>query len=690
MAAVLTANELVERARKLCLGGALDEAAKCYRQVLERQPQDSDALRELGSVCLLQGHPQEALGLLESALQAKPNDFDARLARANTLFALKRYPDAVAGFEEALKLKPDAAEAHHNRGAALGAQGRHAQALEGFEKAIALKPDYLDAHNSRGNALRALGRREEALKSFENAFALKPTDPTALLNQAAVLRALKRNKEALARLDQAIAIRPDLLDAHVRRGEILEKLSQHERALESCDRAIALRPELPELHMNRGVILRRLRRYEAAVASFDRALAIHPALGKAHLARAQSLIELGQFSEALPSYENAVASKSDWVGAMISHGFAFARMARFKDALRSYDQALLFEPDSELAHTNRALTLLVKGDLRSGFREFEWRLEKLDRRKRLRLLPGTRWLGQEDLEGKKILLHWEQGLGDTLQFVRFVPMLARKGAKVLLQVQAPLVPLLREFPGTEIVVGPEDPLPPYDLHSPLMSLPLALGTTVDTIPAHIPYISPTPGRIAAWSQRLGAANKPRIGIAWSGSAGHVNDRNRSMSVGNLLPLASRGVELISLQKEVRDSDRDILRAHPEIRHFGGQLEDFSDTASLVSLMDLVVSVDTSVVHLAGAMGKPVWLLLPHPPDWRWLLDREDSPWYPTARLFRQSRFGEWDAVIHRLAEELPRFLASSERPVTATDKPAGTLQKKRSSVRRRRSAHVKQ
>jgi tetratricopeptide (TPR) repeat protein len=433
------------------------------------------------------------------------------------------------------------------------------------------------------------------------------------------------------------------------------------------------------------VILRHLQKHEGAIESFDQALAMQPELGNALLGRARSLMECGRFEDALRTYEKAIASKSDWVDAMISQGFALGRTGRYQDSLGSYHRALLFEPDSVLARTNRALNLLVMGDLRSGFREFEWRLEKLDRRKRLRAFGGTRWLGQEDVAGKTILLHWEQGLGDTLQFVRFVPILAGKGAKVFLQVQAPLVPLLRGFPGSQAVLGPQDPLPPFDLHSPLMSVALALDTTLDTIPANIPYISTTPERDAEWLQALGSPNRPRVGIAWSGSPGYVNDRSRSTSLEKLLPLLSQGVELISLQKELRDSDRDTLKAHPEIRHFGAQLRDFSDTASLVSLLDLVISVDTAVAHLAGAMGKPVWLLLPFAPDWRWLLNRDSSLWYPTARLFRQSRTGDWDGVIRRVAEELPKFLASRERADTRAPQDARASRKKSRSPRHRPS-----
>jgi len=668
MAAAERTSELLERARKIRLSGALDEAGHCFRQLLEDQPQNLEALRELGVICLLRGRPGEALGVFNNALKVQPGDVVALLGRANALFALKRYRDAVAGFDAALKVKTDSPEAHHNRAAALGALGRHAEALEGFEKAIELNPNYVDAYRNRGSALRALGRSEEALMSFNRASELRPSDPNALLSKARTLSSLVRSEEALAQLDRVLETQPDLLEAHVQRGQIFEKTRRYDEALACCDRAIALRPTSPELHVNRAVVLRKLDRHEDAIKAMDRVLAIRPADRKVLLFRARSLVDLGRFEDALRAYDKVMESNSDWVDGMVAKAFALTRLGRFDEALKIYDRALLFEPDSVPVRSNRALALLMVGDFVNGLKEAEWRLERRDRRKRLRMHGGTRWLGQEDLFGKRILVYSEQGLGDTLHFVRYVPLLAKTGARVILKVPAPLVPLLRGFPGTEAVLGPEDPFPPFDLHSPLMSLPLALGTRLDTIPANIPYISPKPDRDKIWKERLGPPKAPRIGIVWSGNPNFTNDRTRSLTLEKMLPLASAGVELVSLQKELRDVDLGTLRANPQIRHFGEQLNDFADTASLISLMDLVISSDTSVPHLAGAMGKPLWLMLSFSADWRWLLEREDSPWYPTARLFRQKRIDDWDGMVQRVTIELGNYLAR-----TKSSRPSGTI-----------------
>jgi len=663
---------LIDRARAFRGSGALDEAAKCYRQVLEHHPENAEALCELGTVCLLRGRPNEALGVLESALQVKPNDFDALLARANTLFALKRYPEAVAGFEQALKINPGSAEAHHNRGAALGVQGRHARALEGFEKAIALKPDYVEAYNSRGNALRALSRRGEALKSFEKAIALKPNDPATLLNQALELRALKRNEEALARLARAIAIRPDLVEAHVQHSEILGHLKQHKEALEGFKRALTLKPRSAELHFGHGKSLAALQRYTEALKSYDQALVIRPKFPDALVKRAQALIELQQPAEALKSFDEALAIRSDLIDALVGRGYVLGQMNRWREAMACYERVVLLEPTCVEAQGNLGLMLLTLGDLSTGWERLEWRWKQPHRRKEFRKFKQPRWLGQVPVKGKTILLYHEQGLGDTLQFVRFAELLANQGAHVIVQAQTPLVPLLHGVRGAERVIGSRDPLPPFDLHCPLMSLPLAFGTTLATIPAKTPYLSAPPERVAVWAERLGKSTTPRVGIAWSGNPKHGNDRNRSISLHKLLPLLSVGAEVVSLQKDVRDADRDVLKANPVFLDFRNELKDFADTAALVSLLDLVVTVDTVPAHLAGALGKPVWVLLPFSPDWRWLLDREDSPWYPTARLFRQPAFGDWEGVVQRVTEAIrARFARDDARGKEAVTKTYG-------------------
>jgi len=635
--------DLIEKARALRRGGALDEAAKCYRQALDHQPQKTDALCELGTVSLLQGRLHEALDLLERALQINPKNFDALLTKSNTLVAMNRFSEALTGFEEALKIRPDSTEAHNNRGGVLAMLNRTTEALLSFEKAIQLKADYVDAYKNRGAALRTLGRHADVT-----------------VNEAAQLHALKRDREALAPLDRAIAENPNHVDGHLLRAEILEKLRRPQEALECLDRALALRTPSADLYLRRATLLFKLSRHSDALDDSNRALSIQPDLCDALNKRGQALISLGRPEAALESFEKALAIKCDSLDALNGRGFVLGRMARWGEALACYETALLLYPASPEAQGNMALTLLALGRFAEGWQRFEWRWKTQSNRKTLRKFAQTRWLGQVPIAGKTLLLYPEQGFGDTLQMVRYVPLLAKAGARVIAQVQAPLVPVLKGLEGAERVICLGSPLPSFDLHCPLMSLPLAFGTTLETIPSRTPYLSAQPEQLAAWAERLGRATGPRIGIAWSGNPKHGNDRNRSMHLKELLPLLSEGTEVVSLQKDVREIDRDILKTHSQIRDFSAALKDFADTAALISLLDLVISVDTAPAHLAGALAKPVWILLPFSPDWRWLLDRKDSPWYPTARLFRQPVFGDWDSVIRKIREELRCYFASSE------------------------------
>ena len=303
--------------------------------------------------------------------------------------------------------------------------------------------------------------------------------------------------------------------------------------------------------------------------------------------------------------------------------------------------------------------MLLAGDFSTGWREHEWRLKSHPELQRAFVQPL--WLGDTPLAGKTILLHAEQGLGDTLQFCRYAPLVAAQGARVVLEVQTPLVELLRDLAGIASVVARGEPLPAFDLHCPLLSLPLAFGTTLDTIPAHIPYLHAPSERMAAWQARLGATTRPRIGLVWSGNAGHKRDRARSIPLYALMPLFDLDAAFVSLQKEVRAADAAVLQQTAKIIDVSPALETFADTAALIAQLDLVIAVDTSVAHLTGALGKPLWLLLPAAPDWRWLTARDDSPWYPTARLFRQTDTRVWGPVVARMRAALQEMVAR-ERP----------------------------
>jgi tetratricopeptide (TPR) repeat protein len=363
------------------------------------------------------------------------------------------------------------------------------------------------------------------------------------------------------------------------------------------------------------------------------------------------LHRLRRFEEALASYDAALAARPDYAEALANRGATLYELARFDAASASYEQAIALCPDHADAHFFKGLSSLVTGDFARGWIEYEWRRKAPSARITQRDLPQPRWLGDGDIAGKTILLHSEQGLGDTIQFCRYVPLVAERGGRVILEVERPLRALMTGLAGTALVVAKGDPLPAFDLQCPLPSLPLAFQSRLETIPSTTPYLRVPKQALDRWRALLGTRRSLRIGLAWSGNTKHVRDRERSMRLRDLLPLLDIEATFVSLQKEVRAGDAASLESCNMLR-FSGEIGDFSDTAALISQLDLVISVDTSVAHLAGALGKPVWILLTHAPDWRWLLDRDDSPWYPSARLFRQRETREWGSVTMRVREAL--------------------------------------
>ena len=445
---------------------------------------------------------------------------------------------------------------------------------------------------------------------------------------------------------------PGHFDALHLYGVMNYQLGRHDHAIALIQQALGQNPNSSEAFTNYGAVLQDLKRYDEAIAAYDRAIAINAANAEAFYNRGVALKELDRLDEALASYDNALPLKPDHVEARSNRAVVLQYLKRFDDALAEYDRALAIKPDYAEVHQNASQCRLLLGNFEDGWPQYEWR-----QRTRAMVADGRdfnapRWDGIASLAGKTILLHAEQGLGDTIQFVRYVKEVAGAGAKIVLEVQRPLVSLLKEIPGVDLCIARGDALPKADFHCPLLSLPFLFRTRLDTIPAPSAYVAASSGKVSAWQERLGAASLPRVGIVWSGSSTHLNDNNRSIPLSLLAAGLPANVQLVSLQKEVRPDDWKFLETHPEILHFGAQLQDFSDTAALVQLMDIVISVDTSVAHLAAAMGRPVWILLPYLPDWRWLLERADSPWYPTARLFRQSVLRDWPGVVAQAAAAL--------------------------------------
>lgn len=563
-----------------------------------------------------------------------------------------RLKEAEGVYLQVLKAAPGNPDALHLLGAIAHQAGKHEAALEWIDQALRSQPENPVLLINRGNILQRLRRYEDAIASYDKVLAVRPDHAGVLADRGNALLVLGRCEQALASYARALAITPDSFVALSNRGNALQDLGRYEEALASYDGALALKPGYAEALNNRGLVLKALKRHEEALGSYDQALAIKPDYVQALSNRGLVLEALNRYAESLASYDRALALDPGHAEALSNRGNALKALGRYGEALASFDRALAIAPDYAEAHWNESLCRLLMGDFERGWKEYEWRWKWKHFTSARRTFSQPLWLGREDVAGKTILLHAEQGLGDTIQFCRYAKFVAGRGATVLLQVQPQLQALLGGLEGVGRTLAFGEAVPDFDFHCPLMSLPLALGTRLDTVPCGIPYLFVEPRNRAAWESRLGPKRAPRIGLAWSGNPSHDNEPNRSVPLAMLLDAIPAGVELYSLQKEVRPADQAVLDRRPDILHFG---ENFVETAALAMCMDLVISVDTSIVHLAGALGRPVWLLLSASLDWRWLLEREDSPWYPTARLYRQGRAGDWAGVLERLRGDLSRW-----------------------------------
>jgi tetratricopeptide (TPR) repeat protein len=588
------------------------------------------------------------------------SDAAALIQRASARHKTGDLDEAERLYRRILEADPDHFDALHLCGVLMQQRGKPAEALRLIGAALAAnagaRPAPAALYN-RGNALVALDRLDEALASFDEALALKPDHAAGLLNRAQVLQKLKRGREAIASFDRAFALAQPTADALVARGNTHYALGDYAAALADYDAAMRLRPDAAPLHNNRGNALRELGRHDEALQAFDRAIALKPDYAEAHNNRGNALLEINRVTEALASYEHALTLKPDFADALVNRGNALHYLGREREALASLDFAIALAPQLAEAHWNKALTCLALGDFAQGLPEYEWRWKR-DGELQPRDFAQPQWRG-EDLRGKTVLLHAEQGYGDTIQFIRYLPMVIAKGGKVVLEIPDDLRPLIGPTEGVTATLRRGDVLPPFDVHCPLMSLPLALGTTLATIPAPPAYLHAPAERADKWRARLAVTKPPRVGLVWSGKPSHKNDRNRSIPLALLAPiLQTPGIQFVSLQKEVRDADRAALAAMPVLR-LENALADFADTAGVIAALDLVIAVDTAVAHLAGAVGKPLWLMLPAIGDWRWLTDRADSPWYPSARLFRQPQIGDWHSVMADIARELALFAPSA-------------------------------
>jgi tetratricopeptide (TPR) repeat protein len=594
--------------------GLLEEARQLYVQVLAVSAGNARSFYGLGLIAHQTGDFEVAVQMLRNAIAISPND--------------ATYHFSVAG--------------------ALQAQRKPDESLAEYRLALALKPDFVGAHNNIAGLLQALGNLEEAKVHYERAVALKPDYAVAYCNLGVVLQKLGDLTNSVVCHEKALLLRPDLAEAHNNLGLVLRQQGKLEEAKSHYERAVILRPNYAEVYNNLGVVLRQLGKLEDSAACFERLLLLKPNSAEAYDNLGNTLRDLGRLEESVASHERALMLRPASAKAHNNLGYTQRKQGKLAESRKSFNRALALEQESVDIRWNLCLLDLLEGNYAAGWSGYEVRHERKENKPRS--FPKLIWRG-EPLNGARILLHSEQGLGDSVQFIRYVPMVQAVGGKVILNVPSALRRLAAHLPGVETLTVDDELLPPFDRHCPLMSLPLAFKTALDSIPSRVPYLIVPEAALRAANELEWPRQKLSVGLVWSGNPRCTEDQIRSMPLSCFEPLLDLdGVHFFSLQMGAATSQlSEIISPITDLRY---AIKDLADTAALMTHLDLIITVDTSVAHLAGALAKQTWVLLPFAPDWRWLTDREDSPWYPTIRLFRQGCFGDWDSPIARVRHEL--------------------------------------
>lgn len=607
------------------------------------------------------GRLDEAEVLYKSVLKADSTHFDAKQLLGELRMRQGRYDEAIKLLRQAIAFNGKVPQVHLNLANAYLAQNAFAEAIASYDKVIALEPKSIDAYARRGNAAKALGRLDLALDSYDRALAIKPDIAEVLNNRSATLLELGRPAEALASVQAALSLRLDYPEAHNNCGLIQMELGQLADALASYDRALALHRAYPAALYNRGIALMRLKRPLEALSAFQEALSLAPDSIDALNNCGAAFDALDRPEEALECYDRAIAISPAFTSLHCNRGMALAALHRFHEAIEAYDRALELDPGFEKASFNRSLLVMLLGDFADQWADYEHRFVEANVARRELSGQYPRWTG-EPLGGKKIIVCEEQGIGDTIQFARYLLQIADQGAEVTFLARASLHRLLRPLAKIVRIVD-EEPNETFDFQCALLSLPGVFKTTPQNAPNTVPYLEAEADLVEVWRERLGREGL-KIGICWQGNPLGTIDVGRSIPLRQFQPIAAiAGVRLISLQKNHGLEQLADLPEGMRVETLRQDLDNgpdaFVDTAAVMANLDLVITSDTSVAHLAGALGRPVWLVLKQVPDWRWLLDRADSPWYPTMRLYRQPTRGDWASAFAHIAEDLQRHLAAA-------------------------------
>lgn len=652
--------------------GRFPEAVAAFQEAAKAAPRDADMRYGLALALQQSRRLDEALAAYDAALKLRADFPLAALNRAVLLLQSGRPSEALAACDRLLAGHPMLAEAHYNRGLILQSLGRKAEALAALDAALRSNPGFLAAIFNRGVVLQRLDRLDEALAAFDDILAREPGNPNALLNRGEVLRRLKRYDDALDAFNLALDRQRDFAEADFNRAFTLRELGRLDDALAGLDRLLSIHPEHVEGLINRGALLKQLKRLPEALADYDRAVAIRPNSPDAHYGRGFVLAQLERPAEALVEFDMAIAA--DPTRALASSALAFydrggvlTTLEREAEAEEAYREALRLDPSFAEAHFGLSGLLLRRGDLAEGWRHYEHR--RLTGRFHLSafrgdLIPQT----VSDIAGKRVLVFMEQGLGDALQFVRYLNPLAELAGEVTFLTAPELHRLLAHSFPKVIFRNRANKSEAFDYRVPLMSLPRLFNTELATVPAAVPYLLPEEDRVMRWRERLGTHGF-KVGINWQGNPAFQDDKRRSAPLRHFRPLADvPGVRLISIQKIHGLEQLDTLPEGMRVETLGESYEPggpdaFLDASAVIANLDLVVSSCTAITHLAGALGRPIWIALHTASEWRWLRDRSDSPWYPTARLFRQRQAGDWPGVFAEIAGALSELVAKSRNPI---------------------------
>jgi FkbM family methyltransferase len=667
--------------------GQWSEAKALYLQVLAQEPERTDVLYWLGLIAEQQGNLEDSKAYYDRLLELKPTAAEVHSNLGSVLARLGQKQAAIAHHQQAVTLLPRDADAHYNLAISLYQDGQLDAAIAYYQQAVAINPNHVSAHANLALTLFAQNRMDEAIAAYERALTLNPDHINAHNGLSVALYHKGMLDRAAAHCQRAIALDPNFFSAYNNLGTILQRQGRVAEAMAHYQKALALNPTYASAHDNLGTVYQERGEIEQAITQYRQAIACDPNSANAHNNLASALKEQGCLEEAITCCHRAIQIQPNHADAYNNLGSILVEQGQLRQAIVHYETAIRHNSTHVNAHLNLGIILLMLGDYQRGFVEYHWRWRS--RQCPPLKYPHALWDGS-DPTGKTILLTAEQGFGDTIQFARYAPLVAQRGARVVIACQKPLLRLLETLPGIDGCIDRDQVNTEVHYHAPLLDLPLILGTRVETIPANVPYLRvPVGVEVELWrggqdredrgdggdeAGNFGFETFPdppstlKVGFAWASNPDNSTAKKRSCALRHFLSLLDvPGVVLYSLQKEPPSGDGEILADHPQVVDLRHQLQDFADTAAAIAQLDLVITVDTAVAHLAGALGKPVWTLLPFVADWRWLLDRQDTPWYPTMRLFRQNQEGDWEGVFGQVRQALAQRQFSTPPDVPAID-----------------------